>query len=136
MTERQSAGYAVYQDSLSTVALGDFAEKNQIAHVYPKIGHTDDVANMIKKVKKMWAASGVTVAIYATNSSGPAQYTLTTRYKQGLKEKAIDFRKPFKVTYEAVNGVGSYAQHLKNDAEFVGESWSELLFMRKDLSSK
>lgn len=136
LTERQSGGYSVYQDSLSTVALGDFSEKIQISHVYPKVGHSDDVVNMIKKMKKTWAAGGVTVAVYASNSSGPAQYTLTTRYKQGLKEKAIDFRKPFKVTYEAVNGAGSYAQYLKNGAAFIEESWSELLFMRKDLSSK
>jgi hypothetical protein len=136
LTERQSAGYAVYQDSLSTVALGDFSEKIQISHVYPKVGHSDDVINMIKKLKKTWAASGVTVAVYAANASGPAQYTLTTRYKQGLKEKAVDFRKPFKDTYEAVNGAGSYAQYLRDGAEFVAENWAELLFMRKDLSSK
>ncbi len=136
LTERQSAGYSVYIDSLSTVALGDFSEKINIAHVYPKIGHTDDVANMIKKIKKTWAAAGVTVAVYSASSSGPAQFTLTTRYKQGLKERAADFRTPFKTTYEAVNGEGSYAQYLKDAAEFIAENWSELLFMRKDLSSK
>jgi hypothetical protein len=136
LTDKQSGGYSVYLDSLSTVALGDFSEKINISHVYPKIGHGDDVVNMLKKIKKAWAASGVTVAVYAASSSGPAQYTLTTRYKQGLKERAADFRKPFKVTYEAVNGEGSYAQYLKDAAEFIAESWSELLFMRKDLSSK
>jgi hypothetical protein len=136
LTERQSAGYSVYQDSLSTVALGDFSEKIQISHVYPKIGQSDHVVNMIKKMKKTWAASGVTVAVYAANASGPSQFTLTTRYKQGLKEKTVDFRKPFKATYEAVNGAGSYAQYQKDGAEFIDESWSELLFMRKDLSSK
>ncbi|MES2774426.1 MAG: hypothetical protein V4722_09590 [Bacteroidota bacterium] len=136
LTERQSAGYSVYQDSLSTVALGDFSEKIQITHVYPKIGHSDDVVNMIKKIKKTWAAGGVSVAVYSASSSGPTQFTLTTRYKQGLKERAADFRTPFKVTYEAVNGGGSYAQYLKDGAEFIAESWSELLFMRKDLSSK
>jgi hypothetical protein len=136
LTEKQSAGYAVYQDSLSTVALGDFSEKIQITHVYPKIGHSDDVVNMLKKLKKNWASVNLSVAVYAANASGPAQYTLTTRYKQGLKEKAADFRKPFKETYEAANGAGSYAQYLKDGAEFVAESWTELLFMRKDLSSK
>jgi hypothetical protein len=136
LTDRQSGGYSVYQDSLSTVALGDFSDKINIAHVYPKIGQGDNVVNMIKKLKKTWEASGVTVAVYSANSSGPAQYTLVTRYKQGLKEKAVGFRKPFKETYEAVNGAGSYAQYLKDAAEFVSENWSELLFMRKDLSSK
>ena len=136
LTERGSTGYSVYQDSLSTVALGDFSDKINIAHIYPKIGQGDNVRNMIKKLKKTWAASGVTVAVYAASSSGPAQFTLVTRYKQGLKERAPGFRKPFIETYEAVNGEGSYAQYLKDAADYIQENWSELLFMRADLSSK
>ncbi len=136
LTERGSTGYSVYQDSLSTVALGDFSDKININHVYPKIGKADNVVSMIKKLKKNWVAAGVTVAVYAASSSGPAQYTIVTRYKQGLKERASGFRKPFKESYEAVNGEGSYAQYLKDLAEYVDESWSELLFLRADLSSK
>ena len=136
LTEKQSGGYSVYIDSLSTVALGDFSDKINITHVYPKIGNSDNVVDMIKKIKKTWIAAGVTVAVYSASSSGPTQYTLVTRYKQGLKERAADFRKPFRETYEAVNGQGSYAQYLKDAAEFLNDSWSELLFMRKDLSSK
>jgi len=136
LTDRQSVGYSVYQDSLSTIALGDFTDKINIGHIYPKIGHSDDVVNIIKKLKKFWMANGITVAVYAASSSGKAQYTLVTRYKQGLKERAPGFRKPFKELYEAANGEGSYAQYLKDVAEYVDESWSELLFMRADLGSK
>jgi hypothetical protein len=136
LTDRQSGGYAVYIDSLSTVALGDFSDKINISHVYPKIGQGDNVVNMIKKLKKYWTSVGVTVAVYSASASGPAQYTLVTRYKQGLKERASDFRKPFRETYEALNGEGSYAQYLKDAAEYIQENWNELLFMRKDLSSK
>lgn len=136
LTDRQSASYSVYIDSLSTIALGDFTDKINITHVYPKIGQGDNVVNIIKKLKKNWVAAGVTVAVYAASSSGPAQYTLVTRYKQGLKERATGFRKPFKENYESVNGEGAYAQYLKDAAEYVDESWSELLFLRKDLSSK
>ena len=136
LTDRQSGGYSVYQDSLSTVALGDFSDKINISHIYPKVAQGDNVVKIIKKLKKTWEASGVTVAVYIASSSGPAQYTLVTRYKQGLKERAAGFRKPFKEVYESVNGEGSYAQYLKDVAEYVSESWSELLFLRKDLSSK
>ena len=136
LTDKQSGGYSVYQESLSTIALGDFTDKIQINHVYPKNGRNDDVVAMLKKVKKAWEAAGVTVAVYASSSSGPAQFTLTTRYKQGLKERSAGFRKPFKEVYETANGEGSYEQYLKDVAEYVQESWSELLFMRKDLSSK
>lgn len=136
LTDRQSTGYSVYQDSLSTIAMGDFSDKINISHIYPKIGHGDNVISMIKKLKKTWTAAGVNVAVYFASSSGKAQYTLVTRYKQGLKERAAGFRKPFKETYEAQNGEGSYAQYLKDLAEYLDESWSELLFLRADLSSK
>jgi hypothetical protein len=136
LTDRLSGGYSVYQDSLSTIALGDFTDKINISHVYPKVGHSDDVVSMIKKLKKNWVAQGVTVAVYASSSSGKQQFTLVTRYKEGLKERAAGFRKPFRESYEAVIGEGAYAQYTKDLAEHVDESWSELLFMRKDLSSK
>jgi hypothetical protein len=136
LTDKQSGGFSVYQDSLSTVALGDFSDKIAINHVFPKPGQGDNVMNLIKKIKKTWEAAGVTVAVYAASSSGPTQYTIVTRYKQGLKEREMGFRKPFKQVYESVNGEGSYAQYLKDIAEYIQDSWSELLFGRADLSSK
>ena len=136
LTDRQSTGYSIYQDSLSTVALDDFSDKINISHIYPKLGHGENVINMIKKLKKLWTDTGVTVAVYFASSSGKAQYTLVTRYKQGLKERVPGFRKPFKETYDLVNGEGSHAQYQKDLAEYLDESWSELLFLRADLSSK
>ena len=136
LTDRQSGGYSVYQDSLSTVAIGDYSDKMQITHLYPKMGLSDNVWNMIRRVRKTWMANGVMAAVYSLNGSGPSQYALVTRYKQGLKEKADGVRKPFREVYNAVNGDGAYAQFNKDLIEFVDESWSELLFYRKDLSSK
>jgi hypothetical protein len=136
LTDRQSAGYSVYIDSLSTIAVGDFTDKINISHVYPKIGQSDNVVNMIKKFKKTWMANGMTVAVYAVSSSGPSQYALVTRYKQGLKERTPGFREPFKDTYEKVNGAGSWAQYLKDAVAYVDSNWAELLSLRKDLSSK
>ncbi|MBL0358215.1 MAG: hypothetical protein IPP72_15695 [Chitinophagaceae bacterium] len=136
LTDRQSGGYSVYVDSLSTVALGDFSDKIQITHLYPKLGWGNKIVNMIKKLKAAWVAEGSTIAVYAANGSGPTQYTLVTRYKQGLKEKAKGFRKPFRETFDAVNGAGSYEDYLDDLRQYASEVWSELLFMRKDLSSK
>ena len=136
LRDRMSGGYSVYQDSLSTVALGDFSDKIAIAHIYPKIGKNFKVRNLIKKLKAGWVAEGSTIAVFAANSSGPAQFTIVTRYKQGLKEKAQSFRKPFKGTFESVNGEDSYGDYLDQLGEYVSEIWSELLFLRKDLSSK
>jgi len=116
--------------------LGDSSDKININHLYSKVGKSEHVMTMIKKMKKSWIAAGVTVAVYSANSSGKTQFTLVTRYKQGLKEKAAGFRKPFKEVYESVNGEGSYAQYLKYLSEFVDERRNELLFMRNDFSSK
>ena len=136
LTDRQSGGYSVYIDSLSTVALGDFSDKIQITHLYPKIGWGNKIVTVIKNLKAAWVADGSTVAVYEANGSGPAQYTIVRRYKQGLKEKADGFRKPFKATYEAVHGAGSFEDYLDNIRQYTNDVWSELLFMRKDLSSK
>ena len=94
LTDKQSASYSIYVDSLSTVALGDFSDKINITHVFPKIGCSNKIVGIIKDLKKAWTAEGSTVAVYSASSSGPAQFALVTRYKQGLKEKADGFRKP------------------------------------------
>ena len=136
LTDKQSASYSVYVDSLSTVALGDFSDKINITHVYPKPGCGPKIVGIIKDLKKAWTVDGSTVAVYAASSSGPAQYTLVTRYKQGLKEKADGFRKPFKATYESVHGANSYEKYLEKILQYTNDAWSELLFLRPDLSSK
>jgi hypothetical protein len=136
LTDRMSINFSVYQDSLSTVALGDYSDKINVAHVYPKLGKTVKLRNLIKKLKLAWIADGSTVAVYAANSSGPAQFILVTRYKQGLKEKTEGFRKPSKATFEGIYGEGSYDEYLDALGEYASEVWSELLFLRKDLGSK
>lgn len=136
LTDRHSSGYSVYIDSLSTVAIGDFSDKIQVTHVYPKIGCGYRVATMIKTLKAAWAAEGSTVAVYESNGSGVTQYAVVRRYKQGLKEKEVGFRKSFVDTYEKIHGKGSWAMYNDNVKEYIGDQWSELLFYRADLSSK
>ena len=136
LTDRHSTEYSVYQDSLSTVALGDFSDKINISHIYPKVGGGTKIYNLLKNMKAAWQADGSTIAVYAASSSGPAQYTIVTRYRQGLKERASGFRKPFRETYEGIHGVGSWEEYLDTLREYANDSWSELLFLRADLSSK
>ncbi len=136
LTDRGSAGYLVYQDTLSTVALTDFAEKINIVHVFPKTGWGNKVREAFVKSKAAWQAGNESVAIYAASSSGPAQFTIVTRYKEGLKERNTNFRKPFKDRYEAANGVDSFEDYQDIVREYTDHVWSELLFMRTDLSSK
>jgi hypothetical protein len=136
ITDRGSSTYGVFREDLSTVQLTDYSDKIAITHLFPKPGYGDKVEEMLKKAKKAWANGNQTVAVYEASSSGPAQFNLVFRYKQGLKERNKDFRKPFKERYNTVNGEDSYEAYLESVRQYVEKAWSELLFMRADLSSK
>ena len=136
LTDRGTNSYSVFQDTLSTVALTDYSDKINITHLYPKIGWGNKVREMINSFKPVWQAGSESVAVYLASSSGPAQYTLVTRYKNGLKERETGFRKPFKDRYEAIHGNDSFDNYLDILRNYVTDAWSELLFYRADLSSK
>jgi hypothetical protein len=136
LTDRGSTSYSVYQDSLSSVALTDYSPKINITHFYPKIGWNNKLRSLVENYRKVWQAGGESVAVYQSSSSGPMQYALATRYKEGLKERNANFRKPFKDRYEAIHGVDSWNEVLEILQKYVDNAWSEMLSFRADLSSK
>ena len=136
LTDRSSETYSVYQDTLSTVALTDYSDKISITHWVQKVGWGNKVREMIEKMRVVWKAGGESVAVYVASSSGPAQYTLVTRYKKGLKEREMNFRKPFKDRYEEIYGADSFDDFLEVLRNYIAEQWLELLSYRADLSSK
>ena len=136
LTERGSTTYSVYQDSLSSVALTEYSDKINITHYVQKIGWGNKVREMIANSTPVWKALGQTVAVYVASSSGPAQYAVVTRYKNGLKERATMTGQSFKDAYEKIHGPDSFDGYLEILRNYVAEQWSELLFYRADLSSK
>lgn len=136
LTDRGSSLYSEFQEELSTVQLTDYSDKINITHIFPKPGWGPEVRASIQKFKKVWTDAGQSVAVYQASSSGPMQYAVVTRYKQGLKERATGFRKPIKERYEAANGEDSWDGYFDSMKTSVENSWSELLFYRADLSSK
>lgn len=136
LTDRGSSGYSVFQDSLSTVAITDYTDKINITHYYPKPGWAGKVYDGIRNFRKVWQAGGESMAVYNASSSGPAQITVVTRYKQGLKERAMGFRKPIKERYEAINGSDSWDEWMDIQRNYLDNVWSEILLFRADLSSK
>ncbi len=136
LTDRSSSSYSTYLDSLSTVALTDWADKINITHYIQKVGWGGKVWDMLHDLKPVWKALGLSVAVYASSSSGPAQYTTVTRYKNGLKQRATMTNTAFKEQYEKIHGNDSYDDYLEILRNYVAEQWSELLFYRADLSSK
>ena len=136
LTDRGTNMYSVFQDTLSTVALTDYSDKINISHIFPRIGWGNKVREMINWLKPVWQAGGESVAVYQASSSGPAQYALVTRYKNGLKEREPGYRKPFKERYEAIHGPDSFDGYIEVIRNYVADTWSELLFLRADLGSK
>lgn len=136
LTDRGSSSYSTYQDTLSTVALNDWADKINITHYVYKVGWGGKVWDMLASATPVWKALGLSVAVYASSSSGPGQYTVVTRYKNGLKERAKMTPSGFKAQYEKIHGADSYDGYMEILRNNVAEQWSELLFYRKDLSSK
>ena len=137
LTDRSSSGYSVFEDTLSTVAMGDYSDKIAITHWFPKLGWGPKVREVIAQMKKAFQAGDQSVAVYSASSSGPVQFALVTRYKTGLKERESGFIKtPFKARYETANGEDSFDKYLEVLREYLKDSWSELLFYRADLSSK
>ncbi|MEO6556277.1 MAG: hypothetical protein ABIN92_02090 [Ferruginibacter sp.] len=136
LTDRTSISYSVFQEDMSSVKLTDYSDKINITHYYPKIGYNDKMKAMIMKFKKVWEAGSQSIAVYQASSSGPAQYAVVTRYKQGLKERDINFRKPLKDRFEEIYGADSYNEVDEYFKMYVDNVWSELLFYQAKLSSK
>lgn len=137
LTDRESTGgYSVYQDTLSTVALNDFAENIIVTHIYPKPGMLFQVREMIEKQTKVWKGGNESVAVYSVMNSGAPQFSIVNRLKGGLKELESGYRAPFPQRFDAANGAGSWDYWLEDYAKYVESRWSEMLTLRPDLSSK
>jgi len=128
--------FITFREDLSSVQQGDYSEKAAITHVFPKVGKSLMTENDIKSSKKVWEESKQNVAVYEASSSGPAQYLLVYRYKDGLKERDPGFRKPVKERYDAVYGAGAYDKFMASIAEATESAWGEMIYYNADLSSK
>jgi len=131
----QSAYYEFLTD-LGTVQLTDYSDKIIINHMTAKPGMIVKAQDLIKRQKKVWEAGKESVAVYSAAFSGEPGYIAVTRLKNGLKELASDFRKPFAERYNDAYGAGSFDTWLKDYAEAVQSRWSELLTYKPKLSSK
>lgn len=135
-TEKNSMGFLEFREDLSTVQQSDYTDKIVITHVFPKPGRSGSIESQAMLLKKVWAEAQQNIAAYEASASGEPQYAFVTRYKQGLKERERDFRKPMKERYDAVNGAGSFDKFNASIAADVNHQWSEMLFLDTELSPK
>jgi hypothetical protein len=127
--------YSVYRADLSSTQVTEFTDKISINHLYPKSGEGHKVEARLKKFKKVWEASGQTIAVYQSHLSGPPQFAIVTRHKNGWKEKEEGYYKPIKERWDAIYGSGDYDDWINNTTS-VDRSWGEMLVLRPELSSK
>ncbi len=121
---------------MSTVQITDYADKIVITHITAKQGKIVSVENLFKKQKQVWETGKESVAIYSASYSGDPGFIQVTRLKNGLKELASDYRKPFGERYDDAYGAGAFDGWLKDYSDAVQNRWSELLTYRPNLSSK
>ena len=136
LTDRSQQSYSEYDDSLSTVPLGNYSDKIVITHMYPKPGMVVGVTDLVRRLKKVWTDGNETVAVYNVVSSGDPQITTVNRLKNGLKELADGYRPPMASRYNAAYGAGAWDTYLADYAKYVERRWSEILVYRGELSSK
>ena len=136
LTEKTSSSYSTYADSLSTVALNDWSDKISITHFVTKIGYGSNMWSLLANLRPVWKALGQSVAVFSSSSSGPNQFAVVTRYQNGLKDRITSSNNEFKKQYELIHGNFSFIGYIENMRTCVAEQWSEILFYRKDLSSK
>ena len=134
--DRGSTGYSEYMPDLSNVAITDYSDKIVINHMYPKSGMIVQATELIKKLQKVWKASNESVAVYRSIASGAPRFATVTRLKGGSKELSEDFYKPMGERFDAAHGSGAWTRYLADYATAIESRWSEMLFLRADLSSK
>lgn len=130
------SSYMVVQADLSSAQPGDFADKVSITHVFFKPGWDEAYAELLKKARKIWERDGEAIAVSRSNFSGQPQFQIAYRHKQGLKEKAPDFRKPFKERFLSMYTEAEYNEGIKVIRDAVERTYGEILGLRKDLSSQ
>jgi len=134
--DKSTTSFILFREDLSTAKITDKADKISINHIFPKPGYSDEMEDAIKKLKKAWAAGGATIAVYEVSGSGAPQWLIVNIYKQGLKEREVGFRKPFKDRFNSENGEGSWIAYQQSLRSMLDHSWSEILFYHHELSSK
>ena len=129
--------YMEYKEQLSTIPLTDYSKWVSILHLCPNPGYVAATEELIGSMKKVWTDGKESVVVYNAVSSGDPQYTVVTRYKQGLKEKDPGFLSgTLKERYIKANGDGSFDKFIETFRSAIHKQWSELLMFREDLSSK
>ena len=134
--EKATQMFISYREDLSSVPLTDFTDKIAVTRVFPRPGKMMQSENNIKTIKKMWDDSKQNVAVYEASGSGPNQFIIVYRYKDGLKERDPGYMKPMRERFDAANGAGGFEKWQGSVSETTENVWYEMLYYNAELSSK
>jgi hypothetical protein len=135
LQDKFSTMYLTFRADLSTVELTAYSDKISINHVFVRPGFRGEVLDNITTSKKLWEADGAKMAVYESSISGEPQFSIVTRYANGLKQRDEVNATPFDQRFEKANGAGSWKKYLDNIKAGVSSQWSELLYAKKELGS-
>lgn len=136
LTDRGSNMFSVFRKDMSTVGLTDYSDKISVNHIYFKPGYYDEMQHSLLDMKKVWEQSNQSIAVYEASSSGEPQFSVVTRYKQGLKERETNFREPLPARYAKAYSQEAWNKHQALTKEMVSHQWSEMLYLKPELGSK
>ena len=136
LQDKYSTMYLTFNSELSTVAQTAYTEKISINHLFIRPGFRTEIMDNITANKKLWEADGAKTAVYESSLSGTPQFSVVTRYTNGLKERDDVNATPFIERFEKANGAGSWKKWLDNMKAGVESQWSEILYAKANLGSK
>jgi hypothetical protein len=136
LSARTSTMYMTFSEELSTVPQGDYSDKISISHLFFKPGYRGDMLANLAIMKKVWQADGSSIAVYEASSSGEPQFTVVTRYKQGLMQRDIINPTALPARFDKANGEGSWVKYISFIKESIDHQWSEILFHKPVMDSK
>lgn len=135
LQDNQKRTFAVYREDLSSIALTNYTDKIAISHLTYNPGYVVEMEGLLKQLKPLWETTQRSVAVYEMSSSGEPGYVIVTRYKDGLKERDPGYKPSMKDAFEK-NIPGSAQAFQDGMKKALKNSWSEILVLRANLSSK
>lgn len=85
-----SNSYAEFQDELSCVKMEQWSDKVMSMHYSVRPGRGALAYDVLKRFKAIWEKRGLNVAVWGSRFSGPAQFTVAFRLKNGWKDFDLD----------------------------------------------
>jgi hypothetical protein len=126
--------YATYEESASNVAAEAWSTKSVITHYYVKPARGAALLSIFRTFKAVGDKAGLNVVVWSSFNSGPGQYIVVRRLKNGFKD--FDAGLPtLRSVYDSMHGAGAYERALDEIARCTERIESEIIEHKPELGS-